>query len=167
MKTYKLSLLALAFMFLITSCSKDEIETTQEANYSIDLNLAQETDWEIANQILVLINEHRTSVGLTTIQSDQQYASAYAVDHTKYMIEVNGINHDYFNIRSQALKDKGAQRVGENVANGYSSAEAVVNAWLNSPTHLAIIEGNYSHSGFGVIPNENGTYYFTQLFYSK
>lgn len=154
-------------MFLITSCSKDEIETTQEANYSIDLNLAQETDWEIANQILVLINEHRTSVGLTTIQSDQQYASAYAVDHTKYMIEVNGINHDYFNIRSQALKDKGAQRVGENVANGYSSAEAVVNAWLNSPTHLAIIEGNYSHSGFGVIPNENGTYYFTQLFYSK
>jgi uncharacterized protein YkwD len=167
MKTYKLSLLAMAFMFLFTSCSKDEIETTEEANYSIDLNLAQETDWEIADQILVLINEHRVSVGLTTIQKDQQYASAYAVDHTKYMIDVNGINHDNFNIRSKALKDRGAFRVGENVANGYTSAEAVVNAWLNSSAHKAIIEGDYTHSGFGVISNQNGTYFFTQLFYSK
>jgi len=157
----------MAFMFLFTSCSKDEIETTEEANYSIDLNLAQETDWEIANEILVLINEHRVSVGLSTIQKDQQYASAYAVDHTNYMIDVNGINHDNFNIRSEALKGRGAIRVGENVANGYTTAEAVVHAWLNSSSHKAIIEGNYTHSGFGVIPNDNGTYYFTQLFYSK
>ncbi len=154
-------------MVLFTSCSKDEIETTQEANYSIDLNLAQETNWEIADEILVLINEHRVSVGLSEIKRDQQYASAYAVDHTKYMIEVNEINHDYFNVRSEGLKDRGAVRVGENVANGYTSAEAVVNAWLNSPTHLAIIEGNYTHSGFGIIANDNGTYFFTQLFYSK
>ena len=167
MKTYKLSLLALAFMFLFTSCSKDDIETTQEANYSIDLNLAQETNWEIANRILDLVNQHRVSVGLATIQADQQYASAYAVDHTKYMIDMNQINHDYFSVRSAALKDRGALHVGENVANGYSSAEAVVNAWLNSPSHLDIIEGNFTHSGFGVVPNDNGTFFFTQLFYSK
>lgn len=167
MKTYKFSLLAIAFMFLFSSCSKDDIETNEEANYSIDLNLAQETNWEIANEILVLINEHRVSVGLSTIQKDQQYASAYAVDHTNYMIDVNGINHDNFNIRSQALKNRGAFRVGENVANGYTSAEAVVHAWINSPSHKAIIEGDYTHSGFGVIPNDNGTYFFTQLFYSK
>ena len=157
----------MAFMFLFTSCSKDDIETTEEANYSIDLNLAQETDWEVADEILVLINDYRVSVGLSTIQSDRQYASAYAVDHTDYMIDANKISHDNFNIRSAALKDKGAENVGENVAYGYSNAEDVVNAWLNSPSHKAIIEGDYTHSGFGVIPNENGTYYFTQLFYSK
>ena len=167
MKTFKLSLLAMALLFLTASCSKDDIETTETANYSIDLNLAQETDWEIANEILVLINEHRVSVGLSTIKKDQQYASAYAVDHTNYMIGINKINHDNFNIRSEALKERGAFRVGENVANGYTSAETVVHAWLNSPSHLEIIEGNYTHSGFGVIPNDNGTYFFTQLFYSK
>lgn len=154
-------------MFVVTSCSKDDSIATEEANYSIDLNLAQETDWKMADDILVLINEYRASIGLSSIQRDQQYASAYAVEHTKYMIDIDGVNHDDFAIRSAALKDRGAIRVGENVAYGYTSAESVVYAWLNSPTHKEIIEGNYTHSGFGVIPDSNGTFYFTQLFYSK
>lgn len=157
----------MVLMFAVTSCSKDDSIATEEANYSIDLNLAQETDWQLADDILVLINEHRTSIGLSAIQRDQQYASAYAVEHTKYMIEMDRVNHDDFAIRSAALKERGAIRVGENVAYGYTSAESVVNAWLNSPTHKDIIEGNYTHSGFGVIPDSNGTFYFTQLFYSK
>ena len=157
----------MAFLFLATSCSKDSIETTEEANYSIDLNLAQETDWQMADDILDLINEYRMSIGLSAIKRDQQYASAYAVEHTKYMIDMDRINHDNFGVRSAALKDRGANRVGENVAYGYATAENVVNAWLNSPSHKDIIEGDYTHSGFGVIPNENGTFYFTQLFYSK
>ncbi len=157
----------MAFLFLFTSCSKDSVETTEEANYSIDLNLAQETDWQLADDILDLVNEHRVSLGLSTIKRDQQYASAYAVEHTKYMIDMDRINHDNFGIRSAALKDRGASSVGENVAFGYTSAEDVVIAWLNSPSHKDIIEGSYTHSGFGVIPNENGTFYFTQLFYSK
>jgi len=167
MKTIKFSLLTMAFLFLATSCSKDSIETSEEVNYSIDLNLAQETDWQLADDILYLVNEHRVSLGLSTIERDQQYASAYAVKHTKYMIDMDRINHDNFGVRSAGLKDRGAIRVGENVAYGYTSAEDVVLAWLNSPSHKDIIEGNYTHSGFGVIPNENGTFYFTQLFYSK
>jgi len=116
MKIIKLSLLAMVLMFAVTSCSKDDSIATEEANYSIDLNLAQETDWQIADDILVLINEHRASIGLSAIQRDQQYASAYAVEHTKYMISVYNINHDDFSIRSATLKDRGASRVGENVA---------------------------------------------------
>ncbi len=167
MKTIRTSLLAMAFLFIVTSCSKDDGDTIEAANYSIDLNLAQETDWLIADDILVLINKHRVSIGLSKIERDQQYASAYAVAHTKYMIEMDRINHDNFSIRSAALKDRGAKIVGENVAYGYATAEAVVHAWLSSPSHKNIIEGNYTHSGFGVVPNSNGTYFFTQLFYSK
>ncbi len=102
MKTIKLSLLAMVLMLTVTSCSKDDSIATEEANYSIDLNLAQETDWQIADDILVLINEHRISMGLSAIQRDQQYASAYAVEHTKYMIEMDRVNHDNFSIRSEA-----------------------------------------------------------------
>ncbi len=83
------------------------------------------------------------------------------------MIDLNKISHDNFNIRSAALKDSGAHTVAENVAFGYDSADAVVNAWLNSPAHRKIIEGAYSYSGFGVIQNSQGSYFFTQLFYSK
>ena len=167
MKILRTSLLAMVFMFAMTSCTKDESDVIDEARYSIDLNLAHETNWELADEILYLINEHRDSLGLSAIRRDQQYASAYAVNHTKYMIEKNQINHDNFSVRSAALKDNGAYTVAENVAYGYTSAEDVVRAWLNSPAHKGIIEGSYTHSGFGVIPNNEGSYFFTQLFYSK
>lgn len=167
MKLLKLNLLSLVLLLLVTSCQKDESFTEEQANYSIDLNLANETDWQMADQILVLINNHRASLGLEQIRKDQQHASAYAVDHTKYMIAKAQINHDHFSVRSQALKNNGALTVGENVAFGYSSAESVVGAWLNSPGHRDVIEGNYTHSGFGVIKNNQGGYYFTQLFYRK
>lgn len=157
----------MALMCLVTSCSKDEDVATEEINLSIDLNLAQETDWTMANEILDLVNDHRASIGLGLIKRDQQYASAYAVEHTKYMINMKRINHDNFGVRSNALKERGASIVGENVAFGYGTAEAVVHAWLNSPGHKRVIEGAYTHSGFGVMQNAEGTFYFTQLFYRK
>jgi uncharacterized protein YkwD len=167
MKLLKTNLLALVLICLVTSCQKDESFSAEEANYTIDLNLANETDWAMADEILVLVNSHRTSIGLSEIRKDQQYASAYAVDHTQYMMEMEQINHDNFGVRSQALKDKGASAVGENVAYGYTTAEDVVTAWLNSAGHRKIIEGNFTHSGFGVIKTDNNRYYFTQLFYKK
>jgi uncharacterized protein YkwD len=168
MKLIKTSLLAVALICLAVSCSKDAPEEfTQETNYIIDLNLAKETDWVIADEILLLVNDHRATLGLEAIQTDQQYASAYAVDHTKYMIDVNNINHDHFIDRSDALKDRGAKKVAENVAFGYNSAEKVVNAWLNSPGHRRVIEGDYTHSGFGVLKNSEGRFFYTQLFYRK
>ena len=83
------------------------------------------------------------------------------------MIGISKLNHDNFAVRARALKDRGAVSVGENVAWGYTSAENVVAAWLNSPSHRSTIEGNYTHSGFGVIMNDRGNYYYTQLFYRK
>lgn len=167
MRLFKLNLLTLVLLFLATSCQKDEGFAIEEANYTIDLNLANETDWVMADRILELVNDHRSSLGLSPIIKDKQYASAYAVDHTQYMIEMQQINHDNFGIRAQALKDNGAVTVSENVAYGYNTAEDVVGAWLNSDGHKDIIEGNYTHSGFGVIRTNTNSYYYTQLFYRK
>ena len=158
----------MALISLATSCSTDAIEeTTTESHYLVDINLAMETDWVMADEILLLINEHRTSIGLSELKRDQQYASAYAVDHTKYMIDKDKISHDNFNDRARALKEKGAQTVAENVAYGYDTAEKAVTAWLNSPSHRNIIEGPYTNSGFGVLTNEDGRYFYTQIFYRK
>ncbi|MEZ4857448.1 MAG: CAP domain-containing protein [Flavobacteriaceae bacterium] len=153
-------------LFATVSCSKEEsVETVETSNLSIDLNLANETDWQMANEILQHVNAYRVSVGLSELKRDQQYASAYAVDHTKYMIDQNKISHDNFGIRSEALKNRGAQTVGENVAFGYTEAESLVNAWINSPSHKSVLEGNYTHTGFGIIQNNSGKYFFTQIFY--
>lgn len=167
MKLLKTSLLAMVIL-LTVACSKDEgVDNVEQSNFSIDLKLANETDWQMANEILQYVNDYRISQGLPQLIKDQQYASAYAVEHTQYMIEKSKISHDNFGIRSQALREKGAQSVGENVGYGYASAQALVNAWLDSPAHKEVLEGNYTHSGFGVIQNTAGKYYFTQLFYRK
>ena len=165
MKLLKLNLLSLVLLLLVTSCQKDESFTEEEANYSIDLNLANETDWQMADEVLAVINTHRASLNLQPLQRDQQYASAYAVEHTLYMIEKAEINHHNFGVRNEGLRSKGAVSVAENVAYGYSTAEDVVAAWLSSTSHRETIEGNYTHTGFGVMKGKHGGYYYTQLFY--
>ncbi len=166
MKNFNFGFIAILITLVFCSCTKDEIESEQQS-ITIDLNLSNKTDWQMADQILTLVNEHRASLGKGAITNDATYASAYATDHTLYMIDTHSVNHDDFETRSQALKQRGATSVAENVAYGYNSAEDVVNAWLLSPSHKAIIEGPYTDCGFGVLKAENGQYFFTQIFYKK
>ena len=169
MKLIKTSLLAVVVLFTVASCSPDtDAISDSDADYKIDLNLANKTDWVIAEEILDLINNHRASLDLETLKLDKTYASAYAVDHTDYMIDTETVNHDNFSVRKAALKSRGAKMVGENVAYGYTNAEDVVNAWLNSAGHRrAIEEKYYTHTGFGVMKSEDNRYFFTQLFYKE
>ena len=167
MNLLRTSLLAVALCASMMSCSKDESVAIEELNYTIDLNLAHETNWELADSILILINDHRASLGYAPLKRDQQYASAFAVDHTKYMIGQSRISHDNFEVRKQALKNRGAKLVTENVAFGYQTAASVVHAWLNSPGHRRNIESDFTHAGFGIIADERGNYYFTNIFYRK
>src|SRR5258708_37376358 len=56
---------------------------------------------------------------------------------------------------------------GENVAYniGYSDpAATAVSDWLASPGHYANIMGNFNLTGIGVASNDQGEYYFTQIF---
>ncbi|MBA3985460.1 MAG: CAP domain-containing protein [Flavobacteriales bacterium] len=165
MKNIYNGLIAIVLLVTITSCSKEDLSDVEDLSYNIDLSIVSKNDVKMSRDILELVNAHRVSIGLDALVMDQQYASAYAVVHTDYMIEISKINHDNFHLRSQALKNRGASRVSENVAFGYTDAAAVVNGWLNSPSHRQNIEGDYSHSGFGVFKNEQGNYFFTQLFY--
>lgn len=51
---------------------------------------------------------------------------------------------------------------GENIAMGYSTAQQVVNGWMNSPGHRAnILNGSFTQIGVGYVPNGN---YWTQMF---
>ncbi len=169
MNLLKNNLLTIALLcFIATSCSKDETVDLETVQYEIDLTLAFKNDSKMSGEILNLVNEHRLSLGLNTLTIDTKYSSAFAVEHTEYMIEKEQINHDNFNYRSEGIKyHSDALAVAENVAYGYDTAEAVVNAWLNSPGHREILEGTYTHTGFGVMTCDKGRKYFTQLFYKK
>jgi uncharacterized protein YkwD len=143
-----------------TSCSKDEELTNEEA-------IAQAEILTIADEILQIVNDHRLSIGENTLETNT-LATNLANEHTEYMIAQNDISHDDFNQRSDRLIDEeNASRTGENVAYGQRSASAVMEAWLNSSGHRKNIEGDFTHIGIGVIKNDAGVYYFTQIFLKK
>src|SRR5690554_360853 len=115
------NLLAVVLLCItVTSCSKEDPAETAGTPYDIDLALAQKNDSQLSSEILSLVNAHRTSIGLSALTIDTQYTTAYAVDHTQYMIEQEKISHDNFGYRSEGIKfHKDAEVVGENVAYGY------------------------------------------------
>lgn len=163
MKTYysKTYLILICFALLIAaiSCSKDD--TTNEDD------IEKEERLTVADEILQIVNDHRLSIGENTLETNT-LATNLANEHTEYMIAQNDISHDDFNQRSDRLIDEeNASRTGENVAYGQRSASAVMEAWLNSSGHRKNIEGDFTHIGIGVIKNDAGVYYFTQIFLKK
>ncbi len=155
---------AILLLCCLFSCSTNELEQS-ELQEKIDLALLNENEWDISNDILNLINIHRANLGKSSITKDVSYATAYAVQHSKYMITTKSVNHNNFFIRSKALKEKGAMIVSENIAYGYSTAETVVKAWLKSDAHREVIEGNFSHIGFGIVKSLENRYYYTTIYY--
>ena len=54
---------------------------------------------------------------------------------------------------------------GENIAKGYSTPEAVVNGWMNSPGHRAnILNSAFTHIGVGYVASGS---YWTQMFVGR
>ncbi|MBI9041254.1 CAP domain-containing protein [Lutibacter sp.] len=167
MKTSFLNLLALfAVSTILFSCSPADDGIYFENSEVVNTTNVTYTTME--NDILALVNAHRTSLGLTSL-APLDIISGVADGHTEYMIEVGSVNHDNFSQRAQNLMDNaGAKTVGENVAYGFSTAEGVVNGWLNSPEHKSIIENpNYTHFGISTETNKENRNYFTQIFIKK
>lgn len=53
---------------------------------------------------------------------------------------------------------------GENIANGQSSAEEVVNTWKNSPGHFKNMMGDFKYIGVGDTTDDRGSSFWTQQF---
>jgi len=156
----KLPLLAL-LATLAFACSTDGIEDNVE---SIELKITSLEAKNIEVEILELINNHRSSMGLNSLNS-LSVVKSVAYTHTDYMVENNTVSHDNFFTRSNYLKaNAGAKKVSENVAYGYSSAESVVKAWLKSASHKANLEGDYTNFDISVEENAEGKLYFTNIF---
>lgn len=112
-----------------------------------------------------LINAHRASIGLGAVTTND-FISNQCLNHDKYMIQQGKPSHDYFVDRSTAIQKKfNVQRVGEIVAYNYSSPAGVVAAWLNSPSHKEVIEGQYfKRIGYSLRTDANGRKYYTSIF---
>ncbi|SCY05675.1 CAP domain-containing protein [Flavobacterium caeni] len=166
MKTNLLrAIMPLVLVLTLVSCSSD---ATEDLVMPADAATAK---YDYNNDELALfdaINQYRESIGLSTLQP-VEYVSYKSGQHNDYMISVNEISHDFFQERSQNIMAVvGASKVNENVAYNYSTANSVLNAWLNSPGHKANIEGDFTHFGASIRINpETGKKYYTNIFIKK
>lgn len=160
----KLPILALFTVLTLSSCSTDSMDDKADA---MELSLVTPEAKTIEVEILELINNHRLSLGLSPL-AEMNIIKSVAYSHTDYMVDNDEVSHHNFFTRSNYLKSNaGAQKVSENVAFGYSSAESVVRAWIKSEAHKANLEGDYTNFDVSAEKNEEGRWYYTNIFIKK
>jgi len=152
--------LFVAGLFILTNCGKDS-NPIESGRPTVDKN-------DIAGQTHLLVNSYRQSRGLSALRYNNQVAEI-ALEHSRNMAGgVVPFSHEGFSSRADAIaKQMKLSAAAENVAwnRGYDNPAAqAVNSWLESPGHLANIVGDYNTTGIGVAVNDDGEYYFTQIF---
>lgn len=131
----------------------------------------------MSQQILDLVNQQRLAAGLAPLQWSVQLAFGADV-HSRNMASMAtvvgpsaamahlllGVNAPTLGSRAD-LAGYDYRALGENVAYGYASAAAVVDAWMNSPGHRAnILSTSFTQVGIAVAYSAHGLPYYTQFF---
>ena len=121
-------------------------------------------------QLLNLINQERTSRGLSPLQTDSELIRVARMK-SQDMVDNNYFSHysptyGYF---STMLRNEGIdyRAAGENIATAPSVSSAH-QALMNSPGHRDnILRSGYTHVGIGIVQGGSGGKMFTQIFISR
>ena len=124
----------------------------------------------IETEVVRLVNVERSKAGLPALQIDQE-VSKVARLKSEDMANKNYFNHTSPTYGSpfEMLKKFNItyKTAGENIAKGQKTAEAVVNAWMNSEGHRKnILSSSFTHIGVGYA-TKGSTPYWTQMFIKK
>lgn len=158
-RSYSIFLLtSIFFLMVIVSCATGD-EQEEFSDFSLDV-----THLEMGKEVLDLINNYREEIDLSRLSFDENEILELAISHSSYMIDENRISHDFFFDRSDQLREDGALAVSENVAFGYRTAEEVFQAWISSESHREAIEGDYNRTAIGILQNDIGVFFYTQIF---
>jgi len=120
----------------------------------------------LENQVVQLVNNERTSRGLSPLTPNWELARVariksedmYRNNYFSHQSPVYGSPYDM--LRSFGIRFTAA---GENIAYGQTTAQSVMNSWMNSPGHRAnILNSQFTEIGVGYF--NAGTPYWTQLF---
>jgi uncharacterized protein YkwD len=161
------------FILLISSCEKKDDIALVDYLEPIDSSAVGLTGDEniatpgFSQEYMKLLNDHRTKLGLNPLIHNLDLAKL-STEHSTDM--ANGsvsFGHSGFSMRCEEARSVlgGGNLCAENVAMGQKTPLGVFNAWLSSSGHRANMEQPRStHTGFGFKQNQNGTYYWTQIF---
>ncbi|MBQ7131557.1 MAG: hypothetical protein IJO29_03210 [Oscillospiraceae bacterium] len=139
---------------------------SQNCNYrktvSADFTDAQQY---YIDQVAALVNIERQAQGLEPLSVYPLLCEA-AIERSVEIVELFDHQRPDGTICYTVLEDYSIEfwEFGENIAMGYTTPEAVVQGWMDSPNHRANILGeNFTHIGIGYYKSGNVAYW-TQLF---
>lgn len=126
---------------------------------------------EVGQAVYGQINQYRHQKGLPLLRWDAQI-SQQALAHSQALASGRvPLGHHGFQQRIQAIgKTTPYSRAAENVASTIANAtpdRQAVQGWLSSPSHLKNITGPFDTTGIGVARNDQGQYYFTEIFIKR
>jgi uncharacterized YkwD family protein len=110
------------------------------------------TDMEA--QVLKLVNETRTKAGLKSLAGDDNNLNKSAHAKAEDMAKNHYFDHNSPTLGSpfDQMRNAGVQynTAGENIADGQTTAQQVMDDWMNSSGHRAnIMNGSFTHCGVG------------------
>ena len=136
-------------------------------SFGLSGSIAQNANKKLAVDILVLINRHRAEMNLPPLSVQAPITAA--AEHHSFDMATGKVpfGHNGFDARMAGISKqlKNATSWAENVASGANTAEKVVDMWLHSPVHKENIEGDYNLTGIGIAKGDDGTLYYTQIFF--
>jgi uncharacterized protein YkwD len=105
----------------------------------------------------LLHNKERAQKNLPQLEYDSRLEE-YAQKHAKYMAARQRLVHSSLSYSYYGNR-------GENIAMGQRNEEEVLSDWMHSSGHRAnILNGQFTHAGFGCAANESGQFYWCACF---
>lgn len=117
-------------------------------------------------QVLSLVNEERAREGLAALSLNTSLSGAASVRAAEIQTSFSHTRPGGKDF-STVLKESGIsyRAAGENIAYGQTSAQKVMNDWMNSAGHRAnILNASYTEIGIAHVKSPSGTDYWVQLF---
>lgn len=122
----------------------------------------------IEAQVVELVNQQRTARGLKPLKLNWEL-SHVARYKSKDMRDRGYFSHNsptygspFDMMRAFGIRYAAA---AENIAAGQKTAQAVMNSWMNSPSHRSnILSANYTEIGVGYAAGGSYGHYWTQMF---
>jgi uncharacterized YkwD family protein len=123
---------------------------------------------ELETEVVRLVNVERSKVGIPSLKENGEL-SLIARDKSQDFINKNYFAHNSptYGTPFEMLRTYGIKftEAGENIAKGQKSAVEVMDSWMNSPGHREnILNPNFNKLGVGVVEDNKGVLYWTQIF---
>ena len=120
-----------------------------------------------AQDVLNLVNAERAKVGLRPVELSSTLNDGTLIRASEIETLFSHTRPDGTSCSTVVENTYPSYYIGENIAEGQTSAEDVMTAWMNSTGHRAnILRKSYTELGVGLAYDENSTYkyYWVQLF---